>query len=123
MKLIALSEKVDSFLSELEAVEPISFDLGTPEIPEVDTLNQLVAMGTEIVPHLLECLQDNAPKNRVSYIVLVLNRIGDIRALPPLCNLRARYQQHMNKNEWDYAVIGQCNLAIEKLKKCDEKAS
>jgi len=47
----------------------------------------------------------------------VLNQLGDVRALAALLDLRARYQQRETKDEWDYAVIGQCNLAIEQLQK------
>lgn len=117
MKPLTLSEKIDSFLSELELVEPISFDLGTPSLPEVDTVYQLVTMGQEIVPYLLECIQSDVSKKGLAYIVLVLNHIGDIRALVPLVNLRVHYQQREEKDEWDYAVIGQCSLAIKRLKK------
>ena len=117
MTSLSPSEQVESLLSELDAVEPVSFDLGTPELPEVDAVHQLVSMGTMIVPYLLESIQGNEPKKRVAYIVLVLSRIGDVSALAPLVDLRTHYQQHEPKDEWDYAVIGQCNLAIEQLER------
>ncbi|HMD99872.1 MAG TPA: hypothetical protein VKM93_21405 [Terriglobia bacterium] len=115
MESLTLADQVDSLLSELDAAEPVSFDLGTPELPELDAVHQLVAMGTAIVPHLLECAQGNAPKKRVAYIAMVLNQLGDVRALAPLLDLRAHHQQREIKDEWDYAVIGQCDLAIEQL--------
>jgi hypothetical protein len=115
MNSLTLPEKVDSLLSELDLAEPVSFDLGTPELPELDAVRELAAMGTAIVPHLLERMQSNVPKKRIAYIVLVLNRLGDLRALAPLLDLRMRYQQSKIKGEWDYAVIGQCNLAIQAL--------
>jgi hypothetical protein len=117
MKALTLAAKIDSLLSELDVAEPVSFDLGTPELPELDAVPQLVAMETAIVPHLLECIHGNVPKKRIAYIALVLNHLGDVRALAPLLDLRARYQQREIKDEWDYAVIGQCNLAIEQLQK------
>ncbi len=117
MTSLTPAKKVDSLLSDLNRVEPISFDLGTPELFEIDAVRQLLAMGTAIVPHLLECLQGNVSKKRIAYVVLVLNHLGDVRALAPLRDLRARYQQRETKDEWDYAVIGQCNLAIEQLQK------
>ncbi len=110
------AERVAALVRELDAAEPISYDLGTPELVEVDAVRQLVAMGTAIVPHLLECLEGDAPKKRTAYIALVLNQLGDSRALVPLADLRARYQEREIKDEWDYAVIGQCNLAIERLR-------
>jgi HEAT repeat protein len=117
MKSLAFTSKIDSLLSDLDQAEPVSFDLGTPELPDLDAVHQLVAMGTEIVPHLLERLQGDGPKQRTAYIVQVLNQLGDVRALAALLDLRARYQQRETKDEWDYAVIGQCNLAIEQLQK------
>jgi len=117
MKPLTPAEQIDSLLSDLERVEPASFDLGTPELFEVDAVHQLVVMGKTIVPHLLERMQGDVPKKRIAYIVLVLNYIGDVRALAPLVDLRACYQQRETKDEWDYAVIGQCNLAIEQLEK------
>lgn len=110
-------DQVDSLLRDLDRAEPVSFDLGTPELAEPAAVHQLAAMGTAIVPHLLERMQGDLPQKRVAYIVLVLNRIGDVRALAPLVDLRARYQQRGTKDEWDYAVIGQCNVAIEQLEK------
>jgi hypothetical protein len=117
MEQPALAERVDSLLHELDRVEPVSFDLGTPELLEVDAVHELVDIGSEIVPLLLDRIQRNAPKKRTAYIVVVLNRIGDIRALAPLLDLRARYRARETKDEWDHAVIGQSNLAIEQLEK------
>jgi hypothetical protein len=117
MKLLHLTEKVDSVLRSLDSVDSISFDLGTPELPEVDAVQDLVTMGPPIVPLLLERVFEDGPKKRIAYTVLILHRIGDPRAAEPLQKLRARYQEHENKDEWDYAVIGQCNLAIERLQK------
>jgi hypothetical protein len=110
-------EDVESILADLDRVEPVSFDLGTPELPEVDALRRLVALGPPIVPHLLERLRDEgASKQRIAYLVLALNRLGDVRALPILREIRENHQRRESKDEWDYAVIGQCNLAIEQLK-------
>lgn len=117
MERLTLADKVDSFLDDLDRVEPVSFDLGTPQLSEVDAMHELVNIGTEIVPLLLERIQRNESKKRTAYIVLVLNHIGDIRALAPLLDLRAHYQELETKDEWDYAVIGQCNLAIAQLEK------
>lgn len=117
MKPSTLAKEIDSLLSELDEAELVSFDLGTPEVPELDVVHQLVAMGTAVVPHLLECIHADVPKKRIAYIALVLNQLGDVRALAPLVDLRTRYQQLEVKDEWDYAVIGQCNLAIKQLQK------
>jgi hypothetical protein len=115
MALLTLAERVDSLLDELDTINPASFDLGTPELTEVNAANELVSMGTAVVPQLLERVRGNVSKQRIAYIALVLNRLGDVRALGPLLDLRARYQESEPKDQWDYAVIGQCNLAIEQL--------
>jgi HEAT repeat protein len=115
MNLLSLSKQVDLLLSDVDRMEPASFDLGTPEISESSAINELVNMGAEIVPLLIERLKSSESKKQAAHIVLVLNRIGDTRALVPLLDLRQRCQELENKNEWDYAVIGQCNLAIEHL--------
>lgn len=111
----SLFEQVDVLLSELDKVEPVAFDLGTPQLPAVDAVYQLAAIGPQIVPHLLERARDEASKKRIAYIVMVLGLIRDDRALEPLQTLRVRYQQQERKDEWDYAITGQCNLALERL--------
>ncbi len=113
----ALVQKVDSLLDELNQVDPVSHDLGTPELPTVNALNELVDMGREITPLLIERIQQTDSSKRIAYSVMALNYLGDMRALTPLRELCARYQAREMKNEWDYAVIGQCNLAIEALEK------
>jgi hypothetical protein len=115
MNSFSLAQKVESLLRDLDGAEPLSFDLGTPDLPETDAVHSLVSMGPVVVPYLLEHLQRKDPKKRIAYIVLVLNHLGDARALAPLLALRTRYQEREIKNEWDYAIIGQCNLAIRQL--------
>lgn len=115
MKSPRLAQKVDSLLRDLESGSTLSFDLGIPELQETGAFHELISIGPEVVPHLLDRLQGNASKKLVAYIVLALNRIGDIRALAPLSALQARYQEREMKDEWDFAVIGQCNLAIKQL--------
>ena len=117
MTLPNSSEQIDSLVTELDRVNPISHDLGTPEVCEIDAVRQLVAMGASVVPQLLEHMQGDIPKKRVAYLVLVLSQIGDVRALATLTDLCALYEQRETKDEWDYAVIGQCKLAVEQLEK------
>jgi hypothetical protein len=109
-------ESLDSILDELDRVDPISFDLGTPEVMDVDPLRELVALGPPIVPALLRRLRDpDAPAKRTAYLVLALNRLGDARALPTVRMLREDLQQRERKDEWDHATLGQCDLAIARL--------
>jgi hypothetical protein len=74
-------------------------------------------MGPDVVPVLLERIGQGAPKKRTAYLVLALKQIGDARALAPLLDLRSAYQARASKDEWDHAVIGQANLAIEELRR------
>lgn len=116
MTSLTPAEQVDSLLDALDRA-PVSFDFGTAEVFELNEVHQLAAMGTAIVPQLLERIRGDVPKKRVAYITLVLNHIGDIRALAALIELCTFYQQRETKDEWDYAVVAQCNLAIEQLQR------
>lgn len=112
------TEKVDSLLQSLEQTEPIFHSLGTPELAENDeAVRQLVGMGKQIVPHLVQLIQGNAPRKTAAYVAMVLGLIGDARAVEPLRALRARYQTRKSQHDWDYAVIGQCNVALSQLEK------
>lgn len=117
MEQAVLAQKVDALLDELNRVAPVSYDLGTPELPEVSAFRALVDMGREITPLLIERIHRPGSSKRIAYIVMALNHLGDMRALAPLRALDARYRSLAMKDEWDYAVIGQCNMAIEALEK------
>jgi hypothetical protein len=112
-----LSQKVDQFLGDVDRIEPVSYDLGTPALLETEALHLLVGLGPAVVPVLLERLPREESAKRSAYLVLALNKLHDQRALAPLRELRARCQLRAGKNEWDYALIGQCNLAIADLEK------
>lgn len=119
MKQAELAQKVDSLLDELNQIDPASYDLGTPELLEANALNELVEMGCEITPLLIERIQVNDSSKRLAYAVMALERLGDSRALGPLRELCARYRALDRKDEWDYALIGQCNSAIVALEKAE----
>lgn len=109
------SPEVDSLLDELEKTEPAFESLGTPEPRETDAVRRLVAMGAPIVPHLIERTRAAGSAKTMAYLALILGRIGDARAVTPLRELQARYQAREPKGEWDYAVLGQCNVALGRL--------
>jgi hypothetical protein len=110
------TQKVDSLLQALEQMQSMFHSLGTPVLAENDeTLRQLVRMGTKIVPYLVDRVQSDAPKKTAAYAAMVLGRLGDARGVEPLRDLRARYQMRKAKDEWDYAVVGQCNVALSRL--------
>ena len=106
--------RIESLLAALTDLESPASDLGTPVLVEIRELDDVVALGLIAVPHLLSLLS-NQPAKKVAYLVLILNRIGDRKALGHLRRLRSDYQALNPKDEWDFAVIGQCNLAIHVL--------
>jgi HEAT repeat protein len=94
----------------------VSFDLGTPEPLQTESSAQLIAIGVRAVPFLAQQIE-NAPSNRrAAYIALALHRIGDPQALPLLIDLLAHYRRIEHPSPWDLAVIGQCTLAIARLR-------
>jgi hypothetical protein len=72
-------------------------------------------MGAEIVPLLVERTRETVGRKRLAYIALALGRIGEKQAAAPLRALRARFRAWPSKDQWDYAVIGQCDVALMRL--------
>jgi hypothetical protein len=107
---------MESLLAALEDLESPASELGTPVLAQSEELDEIVALGPAAVPHLLSLLQNQAAKI-TAYMVLALNRIGDCEALEDLRRLRSHYQALDPKGEWEYAVIGQCNLAVQALER------
>jgi len=111
-------KNLDLLLGSLERTQPMFYSHGTPVLAENDeAVRQLVEMGAEIVPDLVRRIQGDIPKATAAYAAMVLGRLGDVRAVGPLSNLRDRYQTREPKDEWDFAVIGQCNIALSRLEK------
>ena len=111
-----LAREAGPLLAELDRIEPISWDLGTPAVVEVEPVQRLIALGPAIVPLLLEQLEEEASEKRIAHVVLVLSHLADATVLPDLIALRSRYQGRGSLGPWDYAVLGQCNVAIERLR-------
>lgn len=110
----SLESQIEALLTQIEAESPVIYDLGTPQIVETQTVRDLLALGQPIVPYLLDQLQTASPKV-TAYLVFVLGRLGDSSTLAPLQTVRTRYKNIPNKTDWEYAVIGQCNIAIDNL--------
>ena len=106
--------EVDRLLNALENQEVPIYELGTPDLLETEDTNALINMGQKIVPYLV-MRSEESPSKTTAYIVYILGRLGDRNVVPHLLKLRERFQKLDAKTEWDYAVIGQCNLAIERL--------
>lgn len=113
MDQTALREKIERLLKSLEE-QDTEYSLGTPELYETDIVRELAGLGGEVIPYLIELLKTR-PAKVVAYIVLVLGKMGDARAVESLRELKATYEAREPKGEWEYAVIGQCNVALEAL--------
>ncbi|GAA4735838.1 hypothetical protein [Phytohabitans rumicis] len=107
--------RVEELLDTLGRLESPASELGTPVLVPSAAVDELVAMGPAAVPDLLRHLEGR-PAKVAAYLALVLGRIGDQRAVAPLRRLRGAYRARAPKDEWDYAVIGQCDLAIRALR-------
>jgi hypothetical protein len=109
-------DKVLELLRSISNREPQVYDLGTPELVEGPEIEQLIAMGPHIVPYLLELAQSEEPR-QVAYIIRVLRNLGDRKTIEALRALKSQYQAKEPKTPWDWAVIGQANLAMDALSK------
>lgn len=107
--------KAEQLLDVLERTEPAFYGSGTPQPDETEEARELIAMGPAIVPHLIARMRDDVSSKKAASIALVLGRIGDARAAEPLRELCERYERREAKDEWDYAVIGQCNVARSRI--------
>ncbi len=110
----AIQKRIKILVESLENKEVIIYDLGTPQIAETEEVRELVALGNRIVPYLMEMARTAKPKV-VAYIVLVLSKLTSENTVIFLHKLKARYQAIESKTEWEYAVIGQCNVALYAL--------
>ena len=89
---------IEPLLLDLDRTEPTAYDLGTPEVSEVEAVRRLVDMGPPVVPLLLEQLRDDRrPSRMIAHLVLVLERLADVRALPELRALQERVRQRDRK--------------------------
>ena len=109
-----LQSEVDQLLKSIEEKEVPIYELGTPEILETKETISLINLGPRIIPYLL-MMSEKSSSKIVAYIVYILGRLGYKEVIPHLLKLRERFQKLETKTGWDYAVIGQCNLAIEEL--------
>ena len=105
---------IESLVAALADLEAPESELGTPVLVHSRELDELVALGLAALPHLLRLLPDR-PAKAAAYIVLAVGMIGDHIALDDVRRLRSRYQALDPKGPWEFAVIGQCNLAIQAL--------
>jgi hypothetical protein len=110
-------KEIDELLNTLNEEQTVSFGLGTPHLTESNTFRKLIAKGPSAVPHLLRLLQLHPTKKITAYIVMALGQLSDNSAIKYLVDLQTSFQHHEPKDMWDYAVIGQCKIAIENLEK------
>lgn len=111
-----LEPRIAGLARRLEAVEPVVWDLGTPDLGEPPELAELAALGPRAMPALL-ALADREPARGAAYLVKALGMIGDPAAAEPLERLVARYEAIDGKGPWEHAVIGQGRLALAALRR------
>jgi len=110
----SLERSINALLDSLDELESPASELGTPVLAASKELDGVIALGPAAVPRLRALLEDQ-PAKKAAYLAVALARIGDRSALPDLRRLRRRYQALGSKSGWDFAVIGQSNLAIDAL--------
>ncbi len=110
------TERAASLLRRLARTVPASYDLGTPDIGAPQELSELVGLGVQIVPYLLEQAETAEPPV-AAYAVSALGRLGDRTLIAPLERVKRRFEAAPDEDPWTYAVIGQCALAILELQK------
>jgi hypothetical protein len=104
-------ERIDSVLATLDALEPPIVDLGTPQLDVTPQIEEVVAMGPEAVPHLLERLRSASPK-ATAYVAMILRHIDGTAAVEGLRQLLDRYSALTEKSEWHAAALAQCRAAL-----------
>ena len=109
----AIKNKIDRFISSIDSIEPVILDLGTPQLELTPEMKEILDAGPAIVPYLFECTRFAPPKT-VAYIALMLRHFDDPQTIETLKNLKQRYAEIEKKTLWDYAIIGQCNLAMRR---------
>lgn len=103
-----------ALLERLASARPVLYDLGTPDIGASPEMSQLVELGPQIAPYLLQRAEVAEPRV-TAYAVHALAQLGDRSMVERLARLRDRYEADPNKDPWKYAVVGQCRLAIAEL--------
>ena len=119
MAAFSLEQKIDDLLNDLEAKRIAISELGTPQLSELD-VQGILELGSQAVPYLIQLLESENPK-KVACIVLALSKTGNMEVKVHLQKLREKYRGRDHKTEWDYAVIGQCNLALQAFDQANQK--
>jgi hypothetical protein len=109
-------DRVGRLLASLATRETVVEELGTPDLEEGPELEELVGMGSAALPALLFALGEQDSR-RLAYTLRALGRIGDPAAIDAIEDARARLQAIADKGGWDYAALGQANLALEAVRR------
>ena len=108
-----IERTINLVLDRLQDLEPTEYDLGTPN-RDRGRYRQDYRTGSHALPYLFVQAEHRQAK-AVAYIVLILGKIGIVEAIEPVRAIRAQYQALDHKDPWDYAVIGQANMALALL--------
>jgi len=107
--------KIDDLLGELENAEPETYELGTPSPITTAAASELISMGKEILPYLQQKVERSTPRT-VASIVFIASQLGGPELIEWLTQLRIKFEGMEPKTQWTYSVIGQCNVAIDRLR-------
>jgi hypothetical protein len=107
--------RIDALLTALAARDPVAYDLGTPMLDTAAAeFQELLKLGTRSASYLLAAAR-SGPAPKAVWAVRALGELSDTGVLDGLRALRAQYQARQTPTMWDFAVIGQLNMAIARL--------
>jgi hypothetical protein len=107
--------EVKNIIQHLGEKEAEGSRLGTPVLDlSVPAFVALVDHGKAVVPHLVSMLQ-TAASRQAAWIVAALRLINDPSAEHPLREACARVNSIEISDEWDYALRGECYLALKQF--------
>ncbi|MET0463424.1 MAG: hypothetical protein ABW007_09720 [Chitinophagaceae bacterium] len=107
--------EVEDIIQQLGKKEAEGSRLGTPVLDlSAPAFVALVAHGSVVVPYLVSILQ-TAASRQAAWIVAALRLINDPSAERPLRDACARVNTVDVSDEWDYALRGECHLALKQF--------
>ena len=110
---MAKQSKLLNLIEQLKDV-PEVIRLGTPQVLHTGVIQRIFEFGKGAIPLLTACLKQGE-KHQVAQAVYVLGELHAISTIPDLLALRERVQQIESKTPWDYAILGQITVTLQKL--------
>ncbi|MEX2512665.1 MAG: hypothetical protein WD398_07160 [Cyclobacteriaceae bacterium] len=106
--------QIQSCLDSLEILEPKDYELGTPQLEESsEYIEKIISYGPSAISYLMD-LSSNATPKKTAYIVFILGKLDGRGLTEQIIKIRTEFENKTSKSDWDYAVIGQCNIILKK---------